>query len=76
MPTYSIQGSTDPFVHVELAEGEKIMAERDAMAMMSDTIDLSGKARGGEDLCDPVGCEVLDTGSERNGVGHSRILFL
>jgi uncharacterized protein (TIGR00266 family) len=47
MPTYSIQGSTDPFVHVELAEGEKIMAERDSMAMMSDTIDLSGKARGG-----------------------------
>ena len=36
----------------------------------------AGEARGGEDLCDPFGSEVLDTGGERDGVGHSRILFL
>lgn len=47
MAIFSIDGTTDPFVRVELAQGESLVAERDAMAAMSDTIDLSGKARGG-----------------------------
>ncbi len=47
MALFSIDGTTDPFVRAELAQGETLIAERDAMAAMSDTIDLIGKARGG-----------------------------
>ncbi len=47
MAIFAIDGTTDPFVRVELAQGEMLVAERDAMAAMSDTIDLGGKARGG-----------------------------
>ena len=47
MAKFSIDGTTDPFVRVKLEQGEKISAERDAMAAMSDTITLGGKARGG-----------------------------
>lgn len=47
MAKFSIDGTTDPFVRVKLDQGEKISAERDAMAAMTDTISLGGKARGG-----------------------------
>lgn len=47
MAKFSIDGTTDPFVRVQLDQGDKIAAERDAMAAMSDTISLGGKARGG-----------------------------
>ncbi len=47
MPTYTVTGSTDPFVQARLSQGETIIAERDAMAAMSGTIDIIAKARGG-----------------------------
>jgi uncharacterized protein (TIGR00266 family) len=47
MPVFSIDGSTDPFMRVELAQGEAIFAERDAMASMSASLKLTGKAKGG-----------------------------
>ena len=47
MGQFSIDGTTDPFVRVKLEQGEKISAERDAMAAMSDTLSLGGKAKGG-----------------------------
>ena len=47
MPTYSVTGTTDPFIHAQLRQGETIVAERDAMAAMSGTVDIVAKARGG-----------------------------
>ncbi len=47
MADFSILGSTDPFLSVELDRGESVVAEGGAMAAMDDTIDLTGKARGG-----------------------------
>lgn len=47
MPTYTVTGTTDPFVQVQLAQGETVIAERDAMAAMSGTVDIVAKARGG-----------------------------
>ena len=47
MPDFSIEGSTDPFLAVQLDQGETVFAEGGAMAAMEDTIDLTGKARGG-----------------------------
>lgn len=47
MADFSIEGSTDPFLAVQLAQGESVFAEGGAMAAMEDTIDLTGKARGG-----------------------------
>ena len=47
MPTYTVTGTTDPFVQVQLAQSETVIAERDAMAAMSGTVDIVAKARGG-----------------------------
>ncbi|MCH2144077.1 MAG: TIGR00266 family protein [Phycisphaerales bacterium] len=47
MADFSIEGSTDPFLAVQLDKGETVVAEGGAMAAMEDTIDLTGKARGG-----------------------------
>ncbi|MGA1016929.1 MAG: TIGR00266 family protein [Phycisphaerales bacterium] len=47
MATFTIQGTTDPFLAAELAQGESIIAEGGAMAAMDDTIVLTGKAQGG-----------------------------
>ena len=47
MPDFSIEGSTDPFLAVQLDKGETVIAEGGAMAAMEDTIDLTGKAKGG-----------------------------
>ena len=47
MADFSILGSTDPFLAVQLDQGEQVVAEGGAMAAMDDTIDLTGKARGG-----------------------------
>ena len=47
MADFSILGTTDPFLAVQLDQGEKVVAEGGAMAAMEDTIDLTGKARGG-----------------------------
>ncbi|MDE0888407.1 MAG: TIGR00266 family protein [Phycisphaerales bacterium] len=47
MAEFSIQGSTDPFLAAELAQGETVVAEGGAMAAMDHTIVLTGKAKGG-----------------------------
>jgi len=47
MSKFVIFGEDDPFLHVELAKGEKIFAESGAMVAMDSVLDLEGKARGG-----------------------------
>ncbi len=47
MPTYTVTGTTDPFIQAKLLQGETIIAERDAMAAMTGTVDIVAKARGG-----------------------------
>ena len=47
MPKFSVTGDVDPFLHVSLAQGEKIYCESDAMVMMEATLDLKGKITGG-----------------------------
>ena len=47
MPTFSVTGDVDPFLHVSLKQGEKIYCESDAMVMMEATLDLKGKVTGG-----------------------------
>jgi uncharacterized protein (TIGR00266 family) len=47
MPKFSITGDVDPFLHVSMAQGERIYCESDAMVMMEATLDLKGKMSGG-----------------------------
>lgn len=47
MPTFTITGDVDPFLHVSLRKGEKIICESGAMVMMEATLDLQGKMSGG-----------------------------
>ena len=47
MPTFTVTGDVDPFLHVSLRQGETIYCESDAMVMMESTLDLKGKMRGG-----------------------------
>ncbi|PHV08179.1 TIGR00266 family protein [Janthinobacterium sp. BJB412] len=47
MPTFSVTGDVDPFLHVSLKQGEKIYCESDAMVMMEASLDLKGKVTGG-----------------------------
>lgn len=47
MPKFSVTGEVDPFLHVSLARGESISCESDAMVMIEDTLDLSGRMQGG-----------------------------
>ncbi|MBL8485320.1 MAG: TIGR00266 family protein [Rhodocyclaceae bacterium] len=47
MPQFSITGDVDPFLHVALRKGESISCESDAMVMMEDTLDLTGRMQGG-----------------------------
>ena len=47
MPTFTVTGEIDPFLHVSLNRGESIYCESNAMVMMEDTLDLSGRAQGG-----------------------------
>jgi len=47
MPTLSITGDVDPFLHVRLKKGETIYCESDAMVTMEATLDLKGKVKGG-----------------------------
>ena len=47
MPTFTVTGSDDPFLHVALKQGESISCESDAMVMMEDNLDLQGKMQGG-----------------------------
>ena len=47
MAIFTVTGDVDPFLHVSLHKGEKIYCESDAMVMMEDTLDLTGKMTGG-----------------------------
>ncbi|WP_317203223.1 TIGR00266 family protein [Janthinobacterium sp.] len=47
MPVFSVTGDVDPFLHVALAQGEKIYCESGAMVMMEANLDLKGKMSGG-----------------------------
>lgn len=47
MPTFTVTGEIDPFLHVSLKQGESIFCESDAMVMMEETLDLSGRVQGG-----------------------------
>lgn len=47
MPTFTITGDIDPFLHVSLRRSEKIFCESNAMVMMEATLDLQGKMAGG-----------------------------
>lgn len=47
MPTFTVTGDVDPFLHVSLRQGEKIYCESGAMVMMEAALDLKGKISGG-----------------------------
>jgi len=47
MPTFTVTGDIDPFLHVSLRKGETIFCESDAMVMMEDPLDLTGAVQGG-----------------------------
>lgn len=47
MPKFSIIGENDPFLHVSLATGERIVCESNAMVMMEQNLDLNGRMQGG-----------------------------
>lgn len=47
MSTFTLTDGQDPFLHVSMAKGESIYAERDAMVMMDGTLDLSSNMQGG-----------------------------
>ena len=47
MPSYSISGTTDPFLKVAMDQGDSIIGAKDSMSAMSDTIDLRAKMQGG-----------------------------
>ncbi|MCB1776356.1 MAG: TIGR00266 family protein [Candidatus Competibacteraceae bacterium] len=47
MAIFTVTGDVDPFLHVSLNKGEKIYCESDAMVMMEDALELTGKMTGG-----------------------------
>ena len=47
MPVFTVTGDIDPFLHVSLAQGEKIYCESGAMVMMEANLDLRGQMTGG-----------------------------
>jgi len=47
MPSFSITGDIDPFLHVSLRKGEKIFCESGAMVMMESALQVKGQLRGG-----------------------------
>ncbi|WPL19674.1 hypothetical protein Thiowin_04815 [Thiorhodovibrio winogradskyi] len=47
MPSFTITGDVDPFLHVSLQKGEKIFCESDAMVMMEEPLQVKGQLRGG-----------------------------
>ncbi|EIC21618.1 TIGR00266 family protein [Thiorhodovibrio frisius] len=47
MPSFTITGEIDPFLHVSLRKGEKIFCESDAMVMMEEPLQVKGQLRGG-----------------------------
>lgn len=47
MAVFTITGDVDPFLHVSLRRGESISCESDAMVMMEEALDLTGRMQGG-----------------------------
>jgi uncharacterized protein (TIGR00266 family) len=47
MPTFTVTGDVDPFLHVSMKQGEKIYCESNAMVMMESTLELKGRMAGG-----------------------------
>ena len=47
MAVFSLVGSPEPFLHVNLQRGEKIYCESNAMVMMESNLEIGGKMRGG-----------------------------
>ncbi|MGQ9659680.1 MAG: TIGR00266 family protein [Thermochromatium sp.] len=47
MPTFTVTGEVDPFLHVSLRQGERIFCESDAMVMMEASLQVKGQMRGG-----------------------------
>lgn len=47
MPTFTVTGEIDPFLHVSLQKGEKIFCESGAMVMMEAALQVKGQLRGG-----------------------------
>lgn len=47
MAIFTVTGDVDPFLHIAMSKGEKVYCETDAMVMMEDTLDLTGKMTGG-----------------------------
>ena len=44
---FNILGTGDPFLHVKMSKGEKLICESDAMVMMESNLELTGKMNGG-----------------------------
>lgn len=47
MPSFTVTGDVDPFLHVSLRKGEKIFCESGAMVMMEAPLQVRGQMRGG-----------------------------
>ena len=47
MPTLTVTGEIDPFLHVNLQRDESISCESNAMVMMESNLDLTGRMQGG-----------------------------
>lgn len=47
MPTFTVTGDNDPFLHVSLQHGESISCESNAMVMMESHLDLNSRIQGG-----------------------------
>jgi uncharacterized protein (AIM24 family) len=69
MAIFTVTGDVDPFLHVSLHKGEKIYCESDAMVMMEDTLDLTGKMTGG--LGSALMRPILEASSTARGLEAS-----
>lgn len=67
MPTLTVTGELDPFLHVRLQKGEKIICESGAMVMMDATLDLKGKLTGG------IGAAVMRRLANEESLFHQHI---
>lgn len=47
MAEFNLVGSPEPFLHVSMKQGESIYCESDAMVMVEQNLEVSGKLRGG-----------------------------
>ena len=47
MADFTLVGSPEPFLHVSMKQGETIFCESDAMVMVEQNLEVSGKLRGG-----------------------------